>query len=445
MAVVPLAVTASIAHATFNKLPLVVEKVVEMKRLYWKKRNGARYLKWESGNHICAYPQAPKPWFDWPKGHIVPHNEFKFVSGKPPLCECLANVIICTSLQKPIFKMNVLQIFRGVLALSVLFWHSIGAYHTDFIPALNTPGRTAVWLFFGISGYVIAYGFIYAKYSFSARDIRIFYINRLLRIYPLFLVVSLLSFLMIFIKTGAPPIGIKEIPAQFFAMQFNQDYILSGVFWTLGIEMHFYLIAPLLCRVFLFPEKQFSKIITSFTLYFVALATYFYAIKVLGWSYDGRNIIANLPHFLAGMTGCLLTKDLKPNKTRAMVFAGIALLILMYSNYIYHVNPGIFWTLRGAVFIDVLIIAIIFLHGSYNFKDAKPSQIIRFLYYLGGLSYGIYAWHPLLLTFFKPMENFLLLLLTTGLVSAVAHRIIDLQSLALKRMMTAPSKNVSLS
>jgi peptidoglycan/LPS O-acetylase OafA/YrhL len=48
-------------------------------------------------------------------------------------------------------KVDLLLIVRGILAVSVLFWHIEG--YKETIPHIfNIPGRTAVWIFFGISG-----------------------------------------------------------------------------------------------------------------------------------------------------------------------------------------------------------------------------------------------------------------------------------------------------
>ena len=55
--------------------------------------------------------------------------------------------------------MDLLLVTRGLMAVAVVVWHAEG-YQGDFPSLLNVPGRTAVWIFFGISGYVIAYGFI---------------------------------------------------------------------------------------------------------------------------------------------------------------------------------------------------------------------------------------------------------------------------------------------
>ena len=97
--------------------------------------------------------------------------------------------------------MDLLLIVRGLAAIAVVFWHGFGAYHVNEISSLiNIPGRTAVWIFFGISGYVISYGFIHKKYSFNFSSLKNFYTNRLLRIYPLFICISLSNQGLLFAK-----------------------------------------------------------------------------------------------------------------------------------------------------------------------------------------------------------------------------------------------------
>src|SRR4051812_42359896 len=98
-------------------------------------------------------------------------------------------------------KLDTLLIFRGLLALSVVVWH-IGTLNENTPALINIPGRTAVWMFFGISGYVIAYGFIAKRYSLIGKDIKAFYINRFLRIYPLFLLLSLVTLVTAYCING---------------------------------------------------------------------------------------------------------------------------------------------------------------------------------------------------------------------------------------------------
>ena len=124
--------------------------------------------------------------------------------------------------------MDLLLILRGLAALSVIVWHTVG-YQNELPSLLNIPGRTAVWLFFGLSGYVIAYGFVHKRYKLTTADLKDFYINRFLRIYPLFLILSLISYVTSLIINGHPPIALADLPAQLLAFQFNHSYVLSGL------------------------------------------------------------------------------------------------------------------------------------------------------------------------------------------------------------------------
>jgi peptidoglycan/LPS O-acetylase OafA/YrhL len=116
---------------------------------------------------------------------------------------------------------------------------------------VNVPGRTAVWIFFGISGYVIAYGFLRRRYLIDGAGLKHFYLNRFLRIYPLFLLLSVLGWLTIWANSGVNPLEWRDLPGQFFGLQFDHAYKLNGVFWTLGLEIQFYAMAPALVILFL--------------------------------------------------------------------------------------------------------------------------------------------------------------------------------------------------
>jgi len=102
--------------------------------------------------------------------------------------------------------LDLLLIVRGLAALSVVVWHTQG-YKAIYPPALNTSGRVAVWLFFGISGYVIAYGFVHGRYRLTPSELTSFYRNRFLRLYPLFIVLSALAWATEWLTTGSNPIA----------------------------------------------------------------------------------------------------------------------------------------------------------------------------------------------------------------------------------------------
>lgn len=326
--------------------------------------------------------------------------------------------------------MDILLVIRGVAALAVVFWHTAG-YQADIPSVINMPGRTAVWLFFGISGYVISYGFIHKRYTLTAIDFKHFYINRFLRIYPLFIFLSFLSWLTIFVQTGFSPISIKDIPAQLLAFQFEQDYVLNGVFWTLGIELHFYLLAPLLVLPLL-TDRYKAAILYGVLLYFVVIVWNVFAITKLGWSIDGRNVIANLQHFIVGMIGCRIVAG-KPQVLQRKLSFFSALVLLGFTNWLYHNLQIGYWTF-GVITVDVVILLLIFLHASCEKVRSETGHIYVVFSFIGTLAYGIYAIHGYLIKSFPSIFDAPIILTVSSLCLAyITYRTIERPALKLKR------------
>lgn len=334
---------------------------------------------------------------------------------------------------------DLLQITRGLAAITVVFWHTIG-HHGNLPPAINTAGRTAVWMFFGISGYVISHGFIHGRYNFRFSSLGHFYRNRLLRIYPLFLVLSCFAWVTALLTTGVSPLQLRDLPAQMFAIQFNHNYVLCGVFWTLGIELQLYVLAPLLIWPLL---SRRYWVVAALALYAAVIFWYQYAVGHLGWSYDGRNLVSNLPHFLIGMIGCRLqfSGAVTVKKAPIALLAGgilvlAAIGVLGYTNWMYHRQPAQFWSVRGILWVDALILIVIFAH--VNVAHGFPLKNWRLIYVvpalLGTLSYGIYAWHGYILQYApwfteRPWETLGL----TLLAAYGSYRLIEVPALKLKR------------
>lgn len=323
--------------------------------------------------------------------------------------------------------MDLLLIVRGLAALSVVVWHA-GGYLGNYPTWINVPGRTAVWLFFGISGYVIAHGFVHGRYSLRFGDLRDFYANRLLRIYPVFLVLSALAWISEFLLTGNSPLGLKDIPAQLLAVQFDQNYALNGVFWTLGVEIHFYLIAPLLVALLMLRSAKEQILI-----YFAMVALNIFLVKQCGWSADARNVVGNLPHFLVGMIACGVVSTFRPSNFwfgGALIGAG---LTIGTTNWIYHASPGGYWSV-GGVLVDLAIFLLVLAHANFEHRRIHKQKMYAALTFLGTLSYGLYAWHGYWMKYYPVLADQTLLLIAVSLFSAyVSYRLIEVPALKLKR------------
>lgn len=137
---------------------------------------------------------------------------------------------------------------RGVAALLVLLSHIVGglAEHAHagdaaYVPvalSLQRIGIWAVFLFFVISGFVIAPSALKSGTGEFAR-------NRLLRIYPLFLVCTLVFIALNAITNAYPELANWQtiVAALLFMDLFTPTVQLTPNAWSLTYEMMFYLLA----------------------------------------------------------------------------------------------------------------------------------------------------------------------------------------------------------
>ncbi len=130
-----------------------------------------------------------------------------------------------------------IDIVRGIAALMVVFQHAaeragvFGPDHRFLIDWFN-PGQAAVVAFFLVSGFVIPLSLE------KGRSLTRFATSRVLRIYPLYLVVFALTWLVI-----GGPMDARTIVAQVaFASEYLHTHNYVGNSWTLSIEAVWYVL-----------------------------------------------------------------------------------------------------------------------------------------------------------------------------------------------------------
>ena len=233
-----------------------------------------------------------------------------------------------------------------------------------------------------------------------------------------------------------PPIVLGDLPAQLLVFQFNHAYVLNNVFWTLGIEIQFYMVAPLLVMPMLIVSERSFKIrlMVMFFIYFVMLGYVYYTVRFFGWSYDQRNLPANLQHFFIGMAACLITSKFEPSKLRFNISILSAFAMLAYTSWLYSKIPGQYWSIRGLLRVDLMIFMFISAHASLSRDRFKSNKLYMPFALLGTLSYGIYAWHGYLMKYLPELSDkpFVLILISVG-VAYLSYRYIESPALRLKR------------
>jgi peptidoglycan/LPS O-acetylase OafA/YrhL len=174
---------------------------------------------------------------------------------------------------------------RTLFAIAVVFAHSLGN--------LLVGGQNAVQLFYMISGFLISYVLVERK---AYPNIKSFYINRYLRLYPIYFVIATLTFMTLASTIGKninffdiyikAPNSADILLVVSNVVLFFQDWVMfSGVeqnklvfarnfsnsevvlyqgllvpqAWTLGVELTFYLLAPFI----LFRKKILIALLIS--------------------------------------------------------------------------------------------------------------------------------------------------------------------------------------
>ena len=136
-----------------------------------------------------------------------------------------------------------LDLCRALAAIFVLFQHSgeaaglLSAKAGSFGTTVISLGQLGVVLFFMVSGYIIP------KSLESVKDLKVFWIRRAFRIYPLyFLIMAVTLILSVFVLAQPVPNPVKLLPHLAFAQSWIGFPNYVGGSWTLFIELIWYII-----------------------------------------------------------------------------------------------------------------------------------------------------------------------------------------------------------
>ncbi len=194
-------------------------------------------------------------------------------------------------------QLNEVYLLRGLASLMVCLYHLVVG-NTDLFSSSNglkkifSFGYLGVETFFILSGYVICFSL---PQDFSYRDVKTFFVKRISRIEPPY-VVSIL--LVVGLNLISHKITGTENHFDFLTVvghlaylnNFNPSSYLNVVYWTLGIEFQFYIIISLM-----FPLLKNSNVLV------IGLAVLFIALACLPLVGSAALIIPFLSYFTLGI------------------------------------------------------------------------------------------------------------------------------------------------
>jgi peptidoglycan/LPS O-acetylase OafA/YrhL len=286
-----------------------------------------------------------------------------------------------------------LDALRGIAALLVVFFHfTMGRseYNTFF-----KLGTTGVDLFFVISGFVI-----FMSLQKISRGVD-FVINRVSRLYPTYWASVTFTFVLLIsysIYNGEGNLDNKLIEYLGNLTMF-QFYLhipdLDGPYWTLIIEMLFYI-----SILFLF-EKKWLKYLSAIGIVLcsgiVLLTHNYYDISYIKRIINWLPLLQFLPLFFAGTTFYKIytkTNNLVYNYS-IIVFCFICQIVLF--PYAGRSNSFISWTEYTIMLFVYFFLFILFVNNRLTFIANKTTL------FFGKISYALYLIHQLIsLSFIIP-------------------------------------------
>ena len=257
-------------------------------------------------------------------------------------------------------------ILRFILALAVVFHHLPGNYSDILV-----SGGIAVDAFFVLSGFYMSLTLAKNYVQGGVVDVKRFYFNRLYRLYPLFILASLLYCFV-------SPISVTKFvyPWNFLLIGSNipsVSLLVLPVTWSLGSELGFYLMVPYISKC-----KTKMLLIFALLLFILRLSIERY--------YSHLPILGGFDMFLLGFIVA------RSNFYRR--FNGLNLTSLIV------VLMGVF--INEYLFLVMFIFAL----GTPKVAEWKISE------YLGKLSYPLYLVHLVVIDSSIATNGFVLALLS---------------------------------
>lgn len=244
--------------------------------------------------------------------------------------------------------------------MSVTFFHLTGSTGlSEKIAECGSYGWIGVQIFFIISGFVLPFSM--NKVGYKITDIWIFFLKRITRIYPVYVVAIVIS-MVLAILTGRELLsGLYLVSHLFFLNDLFSIPSLSPVFWTLIVELQFYFLLGIFYPIV--ANYNYKSLIFNLLISFVSL-----------WCIQS-SVIYWFPFFALGI---LVFNRLFTHMTAKMFWIGMVPILGIIT-----VNHSIIHAIIGLS--TVLFVLFV--------KVKNENYLSKILVGLGAVSYSLYITH----------------------------------------------------
>lgn len=301
---------------------------------------------------------------------------------------------------------------NGLRALSIFFvvFHHLG--QKNFFIGLNDyfilrlfssflqDGQLGVNIFFVISGFLITTLLIKEEQTNNKINLKNFYIRRSLRIFPAFYFLLLVYFILQLLG-HLYFTNLSWFTSLTYLKYFNRGSdLLSGHFWSLSVEEHYYMFWPV---IFIAGLKLRRNVLLALiiTVILIKSITFYYPISWINdlniftridaiaigclfaiYKYEIINIIGNKWNYVFLVSSiCIFVLHFIPNK-----------FLITQPVFIFHVLGSAHGTIAN-FFIGLLILFSIYGTKGLWYKFLN----FKILNHIGNLSYSIYLWQQIVI------------------------------------------------
>jgi peptidoglycan/LPS O-acetylase OafA/YrhL len=351
------------------------------------------------------------------------------------LTEVLSDVVPAKAQQQRRFYRPELDGLRFYAFLGVFVFHSLPSqpafYHGLHLPlpslwgAVVKSGASGVDLFFALSAFLITSLLLRERHETGGISLRLFYIRRILRIWPLYFLVVALGVVLAHTMANQPlpwyyVAGYLLFVGNWVHAVFGAPKSICSPLWTVSIEEQFYLIWPLLMKTL---ERRGMIIAAIVTLLLATLSRVGFVLAGASGGYLYYGSTSRCDSLALGILLALFADRLPKLKwgMRFLLLAGGLLGWIVSSAWLIE-QPGkvsMRWVV-GRLLVSLASGAILYACLNSRSKLVGGGWVVR----LGKISYGLYMLHLvgilIMLSLFHPIWGWKVLAIKAlGLVMTV--------------------------
>ncbi|MFC2176016.1 acyltransferase family protein [Bacteroidota bacterium] len=315
------------------------------------------------------------------------------------------------------FHIKGLDTLRAIAAVSVIIGHielfkqNNGISNLMKMPFFkNTGGHIGVVLFFVLSGFLITVLLLKEKKKHNTISLKAFYVRRILRVWPLYYLIILLSYLLTDFSPSATTMALCFSIFPNIAHAIGAGWAVSPQIWSIGVEEQFYAFWPFVVKN---GKRLLSKLILVF-LFFTLLphVILFFMVRFYP-NPEVMNLVNKISYgttfqclAVGGVIGVIFSTPEYIQKIKLKKWFAWVLMILPFGLWYLgfstqHFMDEIYAILFG---LTILLLTTTVQSSISEFSVAK---------FLGKISYGLYMYHWLILILifkfdFIPQENVIL-------------------------------------